>query len=231
MNLRKTSCIVMIQFLLCLTAGNLTFGGHGATNVMPQNLAQLTETANIILVGKVIGLKDDLAKHNLPYTEITFEVSRWIKRDRSALTSRPTWERLQRNQQTSYPTFTYRQFGLLKPRDMGNGKALAVTLDGFPRYTLNEEVMIFLYKPSSRTGFRTTVGLGQGKFSITNGRITNIVNNRKLFANMDLERTLFTTGERYMSTQRSGPLDADMLINLVDRAVQLRLFQRRQVAP
>lgn len=222
----KKSLTIVGTLCLVMAMGNLAYSGHGATNVLRQNLGQLTEIADIILVGKVIEMTDGLTEENLPYTEITFEVSRSIKSGTKKFRTRPKWERPNPGIRPNTHIFTYRQFGLLKPRDMGDGKSLAVTLDGFPKYTMNEEVMIFLYTPAPQSGFRTTVGLAQGKFSIKKGKMSNIINNRQLFANMEIERANLPLAEKHMFTQRSGPLDANMVINLVSRAVKEGLFKR-----
>lgn len=227
----KTHFLILIVLSLFISLGNSAFGGHGVTNVLRQNLGQLTETADIILVGKVVEMKDGLGENNLPYTEITFEVRRFIKAGEGQLTTLPQWERRQLGKPLGPKTFTYRQFGLLQPRDMGNGMSLAVTLDGFPRYAMNEEVMVFLYKPAAMSGFRTTVGLAQGKFSIKKGKMVNRINNRHLFFNMKPERDKLVGAEKHMLTQRAGPIDADMVINLVDRAVKQGLFKRFKIAP
>ena len=227
----KMSSITALAVGLMMTTCNIAYSGHGATNVLRQNLGQLTEAADLILVGKVIEMTDGLANDNLPYTEITFEVSQTIKSGGYQFVTSPKWERKKTTALSGRQTFTYRQFGLLKPRDMGDGKTLAVTLDGFPKYTVDEEVMVFLYKPATQTGFRTTVGLAQGKFSINKGKMRNIINNRHLFANMEIERETLQASERQMMTQRSGPVDADMMITLVSRAVKEGLFKRFSVTP
>ena len=228
--LSKHTFIIIVALGMTITLGDHAYSGHGLTNVLRQNLGQLTEMADIILVGKVVEMTDGLAENNLPYTEITFEVSRLIKSSGDKFNDRPKWERRQLSDRAGRHTFTYRQFGLLKPRDMGNGMALAATLDGFPKYAMNEEVMVFLYKPAGLSGFRTTVGLAQGKFSIKNGKMVNRINNRHLFANMEIEREKLREEERHMFTQRSGPLDANMVINLVSRAVKEGLFTQFKVA-
>ncbi len=222
----KKSFLLVVALLSIGSVENMAYGGHGATNVLRQNLGELTELADIILVGKVIEMTDGISDHKLPYTEITFEISRSLKTNTTDLTTRPKWERPRKGIRQNRRTFTYRQFGLLKPRDMGDGKTLAVTLDGFPKYTMNEEVMVFLYKPASQSGLRTTVGLAQGKFSIKKGKMKNIINNRQLFSNMEVEREKLPMAEKHMLTQRSGPLDANMMINLVSRAVKEGLFKR-----
>ena len=228
--LTKQTFIIIVALGMTVALGDHAYSGHGVTNVLRQNLGQLTEIADIILVGKVVELTDGLAEDNLPYTEITFEVSRLIKAGDPNFGTRPQWGHRRLRNLPRPRTFTYRQFGLLKPRDMGDGKALAVTLDGFPKYAMNEEVMVFLYKPAGLSGFRTTVGLAQGKFSIKKGKMVNRINNRHLFANMEIEREKLRVEERHMLTQRSGPLDANMVINLVSRAVKEGLFTRFKVA-
>ena len=60
--------------------------------------------------------------------------------------------------------YTFRQFGLAKPRTMENGHVmLAGAPEGFPRWSEGESVVAFLYKPASATGLQTTAGLAQGK--------------------------------------------------------------------
>jgi hypothetical protein len=229
--LAKKHFISLVILGLIFVLSHHAYSGHGATNVLRQNLGQLTEVADIILVGKVIEMTDGLTENNLPYTEITFEVSQSIKSGGYKFVTPPKWEGKKPEKWPGRQTFTYRQFGLLRPRDMGDGKTLAVTLDGFPKYKIDEEVMVFLYKPADQSGFRTTVGLAQGKFSIKKGKMANIINNRHLFANMEIEQEKLQAAERHMLTQRSGPIDATMAINLVSRAVKEGLFKRFSVTP
>ena len=84
----KKPFILVVALGLILTA---EADVHSA-KVLLQNMAQLTEQAELIFVGKVVGMTDGLAENNLPYTEITFEVKRSIKGRIAARYGRPPWE-------------------------------------------------------------------------------------------------------------------------------------------
>ena len=162
----KRTVISFLTFSLVLIAVSYV----QSTTVPHRNLAALTNMAEWIFVGKVVSLIDNYVEGQLPYIEITFEISKSIKGD------------LQEGQ-----TFSYRQVGLLAPRDAGNGLRIAFALDGFPQYQVDKEVMVFLYSPSAVTGLTSPVGLLQGKFNIDGAKIFNDINNKKLFANMDVD--------------------------------------------
>lgn len=202
--------ILMKIFIVLLTLGIMVTGVSYvySTSVTHHNLAELTRLAELIFVGKVTSMTDGLTENNLPYTEITFEISQSIK---GGLAERST--------------FSYRQFGLLKPRDMGDGKALAASFPGFPSYKEGEDVMVFLYKAAALTGLRTSVGLSQGKFTIEGGKIFNAINNQNLFVNMNVQRGKLSNAETRVLAQKAGPVDAETFIHLVSRAVKEALFE------
>ncbi len=201
---------LMKNSIVLLTLGIIVTGVSYvySTSVTHHNLAELTRLAELIFVGKVTSMADGLAQNNLPYTEITFEISQSIKGELPEGSS-----------------FSYRQFGLLKPRDMGDGKALAASFPGFPSYKEGEEVIVFLYQAAALTGLRTSVGLSQGKFTIEGGKIFNGINNRNLFANMKVQRDKLSNAETRMLAQKTGPVDAQTFIHLVSRAVKEALFE------
>jgi len=180
-----------------------------STVVKSRNLAELSNLAEQIFVGKVINLTDDIGEYNIPYTTITFQISRSLKGGLA-----------------EGSTFSYRQFGLLKARAVGDDDKMLVVavLDGMPQYRVGEETVVFLYKAASLTGLRTAVGLAQGKFTIENGKISNIINNDRLFDRMTIEESKLTGNEARMLSKKIGPVDADTFINLVSRAVNERLF-------
>lgn len=181
---------------------------HG-TVVESRNLTELTDLAERIFVGRVIGLSDDLSPENIPYTTITFEVITSIK-----------------GGLTEGSTFAYNQFGLLAPRPVGTDdkKLMVALVEGMPRYAVGEEAMVFLYYAAPMTGLCTSVGLAQGKFTIADGKIYNVLDNDGLFAGMALDVSRLTRGEAQMLAQESGPVDADTFINLVARGVNEGLF-------
>ena len=62
----------------------------------------------------------------------------------------------------SGPTVTFKQVG-------GEANGMAYRPADVPRYTLHEEIVLLLYPEHPRTGFRSPVGLGQGKFVVRTG--------------------------------------------------------------
>ena len=180
-----------------------------STVVKSRNLAELSNLAEQIFVGKVINMTDDIGEYNLPYTTITFQISKSLKGGLA-----------------EGSTFSYRQFGLLKARAVGDDDKMLVVavLDGMPQYRVGEETVVFLYKAASLTGLRTSVGLAQGKFTIENGKISNRINNDRLFDRMTIDESKLTGNEARMLSKKIGPVDADTFINLVSRAVNERLF-------
>jgi hypothetical protein len=179
--------------------------------MVKRNLADLTKMAEVIFVGKMAGASDGLLNGRIPYTEYTFEVLESLKGDLPARS-----------------IYRYRQLGLLKPRDMGNGKTLVLTgknIGGLPLYKNGETALIFLGKASPQTGLRTTVGLMQGKFMIENGRAVNEINNAGLFEGMKVNSAKLRNAEKAMLSQKAGALDAKTLIETVKRAVKDQIFE------
>ena len=193
--------------LLMLLCSPLFVSAAFADWVLPRNLEELTREAEYILRGKVMSVTDGLTPQGLPYTEVTIFVDEAIRGDVPR-------------------TYTYRQFGLLKPRTMPNGRTLLMVkggADGWATYTPGEDVVLFLYKAASQTGLRTTVGLAQGKFTIQNGRILNAFDNAGLFRNMTPGTSKagnLTAAESAMLAQPSGPVQEDVFLDLVRKLAQ-----------
>jgi hypothetical protein len=191
---------------LCLavvTAAAL-FGAPAAhaVKLKQQNLTRLIADADQIVAGKVTRVVDGVSPGGLPYTEITIAVADSAK-----------------GELRGGKRYTFRQFGLLEPRKMPNGRTLvAVTPEGFPQWRQGEQVVAFLYRPASRTGLQTTAGLAQGKLNVLNGRVANEFNNRGLFEGVQISDDLLTEKERAM-LKSQGPVDAATFVGLVGRAV------------
>jgi hypothetical protein len=191
---------------LCLavvaTAVALGAPAAHAAKLKPQNLTRLIADADQIVAGKVTSVTDGVSERGLPYTEVTIAVAN------SA-----------RGELRGGKPYTFRQFGLLEPRKMPDGRMLvAVTPEGFPRWQEGEQVVAFLYRPASRTGLQTTAGLAQGKLTVLNGRIANEFNNRGLFNDVQINDHLLSEKERAM-LKSQGPVDAATFVGLVGRAV------------
>lgn len=113
------------------------------------NLIELLSKSESILRGTVKTVTDGIDAQGLPYTEVTRHVAEAIRGDVGT-------------------EYTFRQFGLLKPRSMGNGMVnLMVTPAGWTTYTQGEETILFLNRHARYTGLQTTVGLSHGKFTVS----------------------------------------------------------------
>lgn len=197
----KKRLSILALLLLIVVGGKHVYG----TGMLKRNVADLIKLSELILVGKVVSVTDGL-DGNIPYTEVTLQVSNAIWGDAGE-------------------TYTFRQFGLLKPRDMGNGMTnLNVSPDGWPRFQQGERVMVFLYRAGAITGFRTTVGLFQGKFTIKDGRISNAINNSGLFDNVSVGPRQLSKQEQSMLQTKVGPYNAETFISFVARAVNEQWF-------
>ncbi len=168
------------------------------------NIVDLVGQSEYILHGTVKNVTDGIDSRGIPYTEITIHVSEAIKGKTAT-------------------DYTFRQFGLLKPRNMGNGLTnLMVTPSGFPTYTRGEETLLFLYKQAGRTGLRTATGLGQGKFKISVGNAVNQFNNSGLFDGVVMDQTLLGTAEKRVMATKGGAVNAQGFVSLVKQAVNGR---------
>ncbi len=195
---------LVVAAALALVAGPAA----DAATLRKQNLTQLITDSESIIAGKVERVTDGVNEHGMPYTEVTIAVSDTAKGGVRKGT-----------------TYTFRQFGLTKPRQMPNGKTLlAVAPEGFPRWAAGERVVAFLYKPASRTGFQTTTGLAQGKLRLMDGRMRNDFNNAGLFDGVRIRDDLLTDNEQAM-LKTTGAVDAATFIGLVGRAVDQRWIE------
>ena len=159
--------------LVALVVLSTTQTAH-ATSMTTQNLVDLVSLSESILVGDVIALSDGIDADGYPYTEVTVRVDETLRGDLGT-------------------THTFRQFGLLEPRERADGSMnLMVSPDGWPRFRADERVMLFLYQPGERYLMQSTVGLLQGKFRIEGETIVNDIGNANLFYNTQLDGRVLT---------------------------------------
>ena len=145
----------------------------------------------------------------MPYTEVTLKVSDAIKGEVGK-------------------EYTFRQFGLLKPRLMANGKTnLMVTPAGWATYTKGEDAILFLRKKASLTGLQTTAALLHGKFKVSMSNATNQANNAGLFKNVQVSSASLSTNEQRALLTTTGPVNANAFIALVRQAVQNHWVEKR----
>ena len=191
---------LLTAFLAIFTLGMST-AAH-ATKIKKQNLTELIGQSESIVAGTVKSVTDGFDANGVPYTEITIAVGSVAK-----------------GQQAEKEDYTFRQFGLLEPRSMGNGKIyLGTTPQGFAKWNADEFVIAFLYKPASRTGLQTTVGLAQGKFTAQNGMIANEFGNAGLFTGVNINPALLDA-EQASLLRTTGEVPLDDFMKLVGDAV------------
>jgi hypothetical protein len=201
MRIRRFISLAVVTGLACVIATDLN-----ATSIQRQNIAELTTLAELIIVGSVERVTDGL-DGNIPYTEVTVTVAEALKGNVSG-------------------RYTFRQFGLLRPRDMGNGLTnVMVTPPGLPRYREGEQVVLFLYRPASQTGLQTTVGLVQGAFTIIGSLVVNSIDNLGLFQDLQVDRSQLSTAERAMIHSGRGPVNTQTFLSLVRKGVNSQLFK------
>lgn len=165
------------------------------------NVVDLVANSELILRGTVTNLTDGIDARGIPYTEVTLHIADAIRGQVSG-------------------DYTFRQFGLLRPRDIGNGMTnLVITPAGWATYTKGEEAILFLNKKAAWTGLQTTVGLGQGKFNVSMAGAVNQSNNAGLFKNVSVDPTLVGTREQRALQTQQGPVNVNAFISLVKQAV------------
>lgn len=175
-----------------------------ATSVAHRNLGELIALSQSIVVADVASVRDGF-DGGLPFTEIDLEVDESI---RGGATGR----------------LSFRQFGLLEPRSLPDGRiSYLVSPPGWPRFRPGERVLLFLYRPAPESGLRTTVGLFQGKFTVE-GRFTrNPLDNAGLFDGLDLPASAGPAAHRLVQRRR-GPVPTKDLLDFVRQAVREEWF-------
>ena len=180
-----------------------------AMKMRSQNLTQLISDSSSIVFGTVDSVTDGIDAKGVPYTEVTIHVGSDAK-----------------GKIADGATYSFRQFGLLKPRVMANGKAfIAMRPEGFPRWVEGETVMAFLRTPASITGLQTTAGMGQGKLTLVNGKLINEYQNAGMFDGVAIDSSLLTSEQQNMLLNPRA-IDASAFIDLVGRAVSEQWIEK-----
>jgi hypothetical protein len=172
-----------------------------ATSLIPMTVVDLLAHSDAIVVGQVQSVVDGFDARGLPYTQVTLKVSDTIRGQKA-------------------DTYTFRQFGLDKPRTMPDGHVYLGRPEGWPTWRRNETALVFMYSKSRSTGFQTTVGLGQGKMSVVNGVAMNAFDNATLFHDVKVNRGLLDDSEQTMFDTRHGPVNEETFRKFLHRAVE-----------
>jgi hypothetical protein len=170
------------------------------------NIVDLISDSETIINGMVKEVTDGF-ENGVPYTQVTVQVS-------EALRGQVGEE------------YTFRQFGLVKPRRMENGKIyLGTTPAGWSKYEVGEDTMLFLYEHASQTGLQTTVGLGQGKVVFQGGNAVSQEGNEGLFENVTVDGNLLNDKDKRLLATKKGEVNADGFKSFVRRAVNGRWIE------
>ena len=201
--MKREHCRLIFGLLMvvCLAA---TFHSVNASSVKKMTVADLIHYGDKIFAGRVTVITDGFDAKNLPYTDITVAVSESLKGNANG-------------------NYTFRQFGLAAPRQIGGRTYIGVSPDGFPKFAKGEDVVVFLYKKTA-LGFQSSAGLMQGKFTVTGRTMTNDVNNLGLFKGITVNQSQLTPAEQKMLTVEAGPLDTELFKGFVRKAVQNNWF-------
>ena len=192
-----------VVLVACLA---MSFQHADATSVKKMNVADLIKNGDKIIAGRVTAVSDGFDSHNLPYTDVTVAISESLKGNANGY-------------------YTFRQFGLAQPRDLGDGRTyLGVSPDGFPRFRPGEDVVVFLFKKTS-LGFQSAAGLMQGKFTVSGRSVANDINNLGLFKDVTVNSSQLTPAEQKMLTSEEGPVDTQLFTGFVKKAVQQSWFK------
>ena len=172
-----------------------------------QNIVDLVNYSEIIIRGNIVEVTDGFDENDLPYTQVTVEVKETLRGDVSG-------------------EYTFRQFGLLKPRVIGGRKYIGITPIGWATYAASEDVILFLGPAASLTGLRTTAGLNQGKFAVTAGGAMSQNDNLGLFQNVAVDQSVLNDNDKRLLATKKGAVNADSLLSFVRRAVNDKWIEK-----
>lgn len=198
--LARLGTMLIPVLLTCAASAN------AETLARRQNVVDLITYADIIVRGEIVEVTDGI-ENTIPYTQIRVKVKESL---RGGVTG----------------TYTFRQFGLLAPRRMENGLVnYTVNPAGWATYRRGEDVMLFLYRAAKTTGLRTTVGLGQGKFTFQGGRAVSQERNAGLFDGVATDGLTLEKADADMLTASGAPVSAEAFMSFVRRAVSGRWIE------
>jgi len=164
-------------------------------------IVDLIADSDMIISGMVKEVTDGF-ENGVPYTQVTVKVNETLRGQVG-------------------DEYTFRQFGLVKPRKLDNGKTyLGTTPAGWSKYEVGEDTMLFLYQHASQTGLQTTVGLGQGKVVFEGGNAVSQDGNEGMFVDVDVDAKLLNDKDKRLLATKKGEVNADGFKSFVRRAVK-----------
>lgn len=197
--------------LLALGAAWLVAPPSLALSTKPINVADMVRLSDEIVAGTVTAVDQGIDERGLPYTQVQLKVAEWIRGSASG-------------------TLTFRQLGLQTAQPAGGGRKLLGLAAGMPRYGAGEQVVVFLSRTST-IGFRTTIGLEQGRFTLRGGNLENGANNAGLFRNVNLSKVSLNAKEKFLVATQQGAVNADTFLSFVRRSVRENWWGARTIVP
>ena len=202
--MRTSRCTTFAAVLAVLCGAWLFAPATHAVNTIPMNVSDLIRESDQIVVGTVSAVNSGFQKNQLPYTEVVVNVSESIRGN-------------------GEKTLTFRQFGLPSAQPAKDGRRYVGLVAGMPQYKPGEHVVLFLSRSSS-IGYRSTIGLGLGKFSLRGGNLENEFNNAGLFQNLKMAATALDEKESRLVQTEQGAVGAEAFLGFVRRAVSEKWF-------
>jgi hypothetical protein len=199
-NVTTSRRLTIAAVLAALGCACLTAPPCRAAGGQPLNLADLVRQSTDIVRGTVSSVTEGVDGKQMPYTEVKLKVSETIRGAAGA-------------------ALVFRQFGVQAPKPGTNQRPRVGVIDGMPRYAAGDQVLLFL-GPVSQIGFRTTVGMGQGHFTLRDGNFENDSANAGLFRNVSFGKNSLTDREKALVATDRGGVGADALLGLVRRSVR-----------
>lgn len=188
-------------------AGVLFCAPAHSTQVLPINISDMAR-ADLVFTGKCTGVDPHLMQvagqqGTLPVTTYTFSVPEdgVIKGDVTK-------------------TFKFTQAGMSREDSRRLGVMYII---GTPAYEVGKEYILFLSNETS-LGLRTTVGFGQGKFSVIADKdgkkqVVNEAGNKGLFVNVPTTKAMTKALSAGRSSTEAGgvqgPIDYDAFVQMV----------------
>jgi len=165
----------------------------------PMNLATLVSRAPVIVTGTVSSVTTGKLG-SVPYVQIQVRVEEAIRGAAAG------------------STLTFRQLNLPAAQPAENGRVYVGALPGMPQFVEAERVLLFLGSANAQ-GFTTTIGLTQGKFSLSGGNLQNDMQNRGLFRNLGTVGRVLSVNEKAMLATTKGVVGAETFVGFLERGV------------
>jgi len=182
-----------------------------ATSVMPLTVVDLLAHSQTIVAGQVQSVTDGFDARGLPYTEVTIKVADTIRGQKAE-------------------TYTFRQFGLDKPRKLANAAHTSPARPAGRHGARTKPPSCSSTPRHVRPACRPRSAWAMGSSASPTAVAMNGYDNAGLFSGVQANRGLLTTAEQAMLETKKGPVDADTLRRFLHRAVDGNWVKKGSIA-